>query len=78
MNSNIDWVNGPLEEPSELDIIRRVVVQHVADGLHSGNEVAAALARSLVTELDAAGIDISTAVNALRAEQADEQRAASV
>jgi hypothetical protein len=51
---------------TELDILRKVVAQHILDGLHSGNPAAADLARSLMTELDVAGLDITATVNAAR------------
>jgi hypothetical protein len=64
MSSNTGW--GDLaSSPSELVILRAVVAQHIADGLTSGSPTAAALAQSLLTELDAAGLDIGTAVNAV-------------
>ena len=64
-------------DPTELDILRRVVAQHIADGLNSGDPAATVLARSLLTELDAAGLtDIGVAVDALRDDLADEHRAA--
>jgi hypothetical protein len=66
MSHRTDFANLP-SQPDETVILRSVVAQHIADGLTSGSPAAEALARSLMTELDAAGIDISTHVNALRA-----------
>lgn len=76
MSESIDWTDGPWSEPSESNILRAVVTQHIVDGQTSGSPTAAALAQSLITELDAAGLDISSDVDALRETQADEQRAA--
>lgn len=70
-----DWLFEP-EPPSELDVLRRVVARHIVDGLTSGSPAAAALAQSLATELDVAGIDISTTLDNLREAYADEQHAA--
>lgn len=50
--------------PSEFDILRQVVVQHIVDGQMSGSPAAAALSQSLITELDAAGLDITADINA--------------
>jgi hypothetical protein len=66
MSTNTCSRNAPAAPPTELDILRRVVVQHIVDGLRSGDPVAAAMARSLMTELDVAGLDVAAAVNALR------------
>ena len=46
-------------------LMEKVVVQHIVDGLHSGDPVAAAMGRSLMTELDTAGLDVSAAVKAV-------------
>jgi hypothetical protein len=51
-------------EPSEFDLLRAVVVQHIVDGQMSGSAAAAALSQSLITEIDAAGLDITADVNA--------------
>jgi hypothetical protein len=40
------------------EVLEMVVVQHIRDGLASGSEIAVALARSLLTELEAAGLDL--------------------
>lgn len=50
--------------PSEFDLLRAVVVQHIVDGQMSGSPAAAALSQSLITELDAAGLDITADINA--------------
>ncbi len=75
MTTTPAWA-GLTNQSTELDILKRVVVRHIVDGLHSGNPIAAALARSLMTELDAAGLPVDTAVDALRGDLADEHRAA--
>ncbi len=64
MSTDTDWGDLP-GTPSELAILRAVVAQHIADGLTSGSPAAVALASSLITELDAAGLDISAAVKAV-------------
>jgi len=42
----------------QSDLLEKVVVQHIRDGLSSGSDTAIALARSLLTELEAAGLDL--------------------
>ncbi|HWN00046.1 MAG TPA: hypothetical protein VNO54_23615 [Streptosporangiaceae bacterium] len=53
--------------PDPQAALEKVVVQHIADSLTSGSPAAEALARSLLTELDAAGLNITVAVDNLRA-----------
>jgi len=52
-------------QPGETVILRVVVAQHILDGLTSGNPTAADRAQSLLTELDAAGLDLSDAIKAV-------------
>lgn len=47
----------PFESDRE-EVLEKVVVQHIRDGLSSGSDIAIALARSLLTELEAAGLDL--------------------
>lgn len=62
--------------PDPQAVLEKVVARHIADSLASGSPAAEALARSLLTELDAAGLDITADVNHLRETHADEQHAA--
>lgn len=63
-------------EPDPYLLLASVVAKHIADNLTCGNPVAADLARSLQTELDAAGVNLDHLVSAELGSQADEQRAA--
>lgn len=53
-------------QPDPHDLMQRVVVRHIVDGLTSGDPTAAALARSLMTELHAAGVPVDALVSNLR------------
>lgn len=53
--------------PDPHAVLEKVVVQHITDSLTSGSPAAEALAQSLLTELDAAGLNITVSVDALRA-----------
>jgi hypothetical protein len=75
-NTHICSWDGPDLERDPLDITRDVVAKFIADNLTCGIPVAADLARSLQTELHAAGVDVDTLVGSELDNQADEQRAA--
>jgi hypothetical protein len=68
--------DGPGVDPDPLMMTRLVVAKFIADNLTCGNPTAADLARSLQTELDAAGVDVDALVDSELGNQADEQRAA--
>ena len=46
------------DSQAELTLMRRVVARHIADGVSSGVPSAQVLARSLLTELDTAGLRV--------------------
>jgi hypothetical protein len=50
--------NDIIFDSDREEVLEKVVVQHIRDGLASGSETAIALARSLLTELEAAGLDL--------------------
>lgn len=75
MSSTTDW-SALTGRPDELVITQSVAAKFIADNLTCGVPVAADLARSLQTELDAAGVNIDHLVGAELDNQADEQRAA--
>lgn len=50
----------------ELALLRRVVARHIADSYASGVPAAEALARSLETEIEAAGLRLGAEVRAAR------------
>jgi hypothetical protein len=75
MSNDTDW-SALTGRPDELVITRDVVAKFIADNLTCGIPVAADLARSLQTELDAAGVNVDDLVDHELGNQADEQRAA--
>jgi hypothetical protein len=75
MSSSTDW-SALTGRSDELVITRDVVAKFIADNLTCGIPVAADLARSLQTELDAAGVSVDDLVDHELGNQADEQRAA--
>jgi hypothetical protein len=68
--------DGPGVDRDPFDITRDVIAKFIADNLTCGVPVAADLARSLQTELHAAGVDVDALVDSELGNQADEQRAA--
>lgn len=76
MSSDIDWANRPAVERDPFDITRDVVAKFIADNLTCGIRTAADLARSLQTELHAAGVDVDTLVGSELDNQVAEQHAA--
>lgn len=50
----------------QLAVLRRVVARHIADGYTSGVPAAELLARSLETEIEAAGLRLDAEIRAAR------------
>ena len=75
MSNSTDW-SALTGRSDETVILRDVVAKFIADNLTCGSQVAADLARSLQTELDAAGVNMDDLVDHELGNQADEQRAA--
>jgi hypothetical protein len=56
---------GVLATDGDADVLRRVVVQHIVDGLRSGSAAAADQVRSLQSELWLANVSVDADVKAL-------------